>query len=138
MNVLYTMDLSDTSPTATESPPDQTDTWKSDPDRQIPEAPSADDEEGLLSDWTIVVFTLTTTALLFYHMTGEKDGSHPSQGCRLLRMLSHLCCVTLQCDVYDCFHPAYSSNYRHYSSTQRTLRPSAAQPYASPRWVTVS
>ena len=72
MNVLYTMDLSDTSPTATESPADQTDTWQSDSDRQIPEAPSADDEEGLLSDWTIVVFTLTTTALLFYHMTGEK------------------------------------------------------------------
>ena len=33
---------------------------------------TSDDEEGLLSDWTIVVFTLTTTALLFYHMTAMK------------------------------------------------------------------
>ena len=72
MNVLYTMDLSDTSPAVANSSSGNSDTWQSDPDRQIPEAPSADDEEGLLSDWTIVVFTLTTTALLFYHMTGEK------------------------------------------------------------------
>ena len=33
---------------------------------------TSDDEEGLLSDWTIVVFTLTTTALVFFHMTQQR------------------------------------------------------------------
>ena len=32
----------------------------------------AGNEEALLSDWTIVVFALTTTALLFFHMTQKK------------------------------------------------------------------
>ena len=33
----------------------------------------AGNEEALLSDWTIVVFALTTTALLFFHMTQKKS-----------------------------------------------------------------